>query len=88
VIVVLALMVAPLVVRRSWHIPVFGWVVATAIPAALWDRHLVDGLALLIALYKVAALRRRHRPHHLGKIRLARLCVIGSARIARFTLMR
>jgi signal transduction histidine kinase len=58
-IVVLALMVAPLLVRRTWPIPVFGWVVATAIPAALWDRHLVDGLALLIALYTVAALRPR-----------------------------
>jgi signal transduction histidine kinase len=52
-------MVAPLVVRRIWPIPVFGWVVAAAIPAALWNRHLVDGLALLIALYTVAALRPR-----------------------------
>jgi signal transduction histidine kinase len=59
VIVVLALMVAPLLVRRTWPIPVFGWVVATAIPAGLWDRHLIDGLALLIALYTVAALRPR-----------------------------
>jgi signal transduction histidine kinase len=58
-IVVLALMVAPLLVRRTWPIPVFGWLVATSIPAALWDRHLVDGLALLIALYTVAALRPR-----------------------------
>jgi signal transduction histidine kinase len=58
-IIVLALMVAPLLVRRSWPIPVFGWLVATAVPAALWDRHLVDGLALLIALYTVAALRPR-----------------------------
>jgi signal transduction histidine kinase len=59
VIVVLALMVAPLLVRRTWPIPVFGWVVAASIGAALWDRHLVDGLALLIALYTVAALRPR-----------------------------
>jgi signal transduction histidine kinase len=58
-IVVLALLVAPLVVRRTWPIPVFGWVLVTAVPAALWDRHLVDGLALLIALYTVAALRSR-----------------------------
>src|SRR5215470_4245530 len=58
-VVVLALMVAPLLVRRTWPIPVFGWVVATSIPAALWDRHLVDGLALLIALYTVSALRPR-----------------------------
>jgi signal transduction histidine kinase len=58
-IVVLALMVAPLLVRRIWPVPVFGWVVAVAILAALWDSHLVDGLALLIALYTVAALRPR-----------------------------
>jgi signal transduction histidine kinase len=59
VLVVLAVMVAPLLVRRTWPIPVFGWVVAASIAAALWDRHLVDGLALLIALYTVAALRPR-----------------------------
>ena len=58
-IVVLALIVAPLVVRRVWPIPVFGVVVAAAISAVLWDRRLVDGLALLIALYTVAALRSR-----------------------------
>jgi signal transduction histidine kinase len=58
-IAVLALMVAPLVVRRIWPILVFGVVVAAAIGAVLWDRRLVDGLALLIALYTVAALRPR-----------------------------
>src|SRR5215831_7802037 len=58
-IVVLALMVAPLVVRRVWPIPVFGVMVAACIGAVLWDWRLVDGLALLIALYTVAALRPR-----------------------------
>jgi signal transduction histidine kinase len=58
-IAVLALMVAPLVVRRIWPIPVFGVMLAAAIGAVLWDRRLVDGLALLIALYTVAALRPR-----------------------------
>src|SRR5215468_198313 len=58
-IVVLALMVAPLVVRRIWPIPVFGVMVAACIGAVLWDRRLVDALALLIALYTVAALRSR-----------------------------
>jgi len=58
-IAVLALMVAPLVVRRIWPIPVFGVVVAGVIGAVLWDRRLIDGLALLIALYTVAALRSR-----------------------------
>src|SRR5262245_23901095 len=66
-IVVLALMVAPLVVRRIWPIPVFGVMVAAAIGAVLWDRRLVDGLALLSALYTVAALRpRRARPGGAG----------------------
>jgi len=58
-IAVLALMVAPLVVRRIWPIPVFGVMLAACIGAVLWDRRLVDGLALLIALYTVAALRPR-----------------------------
>jgi len=58
-IAVLALMVAPLVVRRIWPIPVFGVMLAAAVGAVLWDRRLVDGLALLIALYTVAALRPR-----------------------------
>jgi len=58
-IAVLALIVAPLVVRRIWPIPVFGVVAAACIGAALWDRGLVDGPALLIAVYTVAALRSR-----------------------------
>ena len=58
-IAVLALMVAPLVVRRIWPIPVFAVMLAAAVGAVLWDRRLVDGLALLIALYTVAALRPR-----------------------------
>jgi signal transduction histidine kinase len=57
--VVLALIVAPLLVRRIWPIPVFGWVLATSIPAGLWNRHLFAGPALLVALYTVAALRPR-----------------------------
>jgi signal transduction histidine kinase len=56
-IAVLALMVAPLVVRRIWPIPVFGVVAAASIGAALWYRHLLYGPALLIAVYTVAALR-------------------------------
>src|SRR6516164_9455685 len=56
---VLALMVAPLVVRRSWPIPVFAVMLAATIGAVWWDRRLVDGLALLLALYTVAALRPR-----------------------------
>src|SRR5262249_50155893 len=58
-IAVLAVIVAPLVVRRIWPIPVFGVMVAASIGAVLWDKRLVDGLAMLIALYTVAALRPR-----------------------------
>src|SRR5215472_1632885 len=50
---------APLVVRRIWPIPVFGVVAAAAIGAVLWDTHLVAWAALLIAVYTVAALRPR-----------------------------
>jgi signal transduction histidine kinase len=57
--IVLAVIVAPLVVRRIWPIQVFGWILATGIPAALWNKHLVAWPALLIALYTVAALRSR-----------------------------
>ena len=58
-IAVLALIVAPLLVRRIWPIPVFAVMAAAAIGAVWRDRRLVDGLALLIALYTVAALRSR-----------------------------
>ena len=57
--VVLALMVAPLVVRRIWPIPVFGWILVTQIAAVSWDSHLIAGAALLIALYTVARLQSR-----------------------------
>ena len=37
-VVVLAISVAPLVVRRIWPLPVFGWILLTAIAAGLWDK--------------------------------------------------
>lgn len=57
--VVLALLAAPLLVRRIWPIPVFGWILVADIPAFLWNKHLVAGPTLLIALYTVATLRSR-----------------------------
>src|SRR5215470_19324822 len=57
--IVLAMIVAPLLVRRVWPIQVFGWILATGIPAALWNKHLFAAPALLIAVYTVAALRSR-----------------------------
>ena len=58
-VVVLAISVAPLLVRRIWPLPVFGWILLTAIAAGLWSRSAIDGLALLIALYTVASRRPR-----------------------------
>jgi len=58
-LVVLVVITAPLLVRRIWPIPVFGWILATQIPAILWDRNLQVAPALLIALYTVARLQSR-----------------------------
>ena len=58
-VVVLMISVAPLLVRRIWPLPVFGWILLTAIAAGLWSRSAIDGLALLIALYTVASMRPR-----------------------------
>lgn len=56
---VLVIVVAPLVVRRVYPLPVFGWVVLTAGAAGLWNHRIIAGFAVLIALYTVASLRRR-----------------------------
>ena len=59
-VVVLALAAAPLLVRRLWPVPVFAVVLALNAGAGLWGHvHLVNGLASLIALYTVAAMRSR-----------------------------
>src|SRR5580700_11471305 len=58
-IVVLIFTVAPLLVRRIWPVPVFGWILVSAVAAGLWTRSAIDGLALLIALYTVASRRPR-----------------------------
>jgi signal transduction histidine kinase len=58
-LVVLAVITGPLVVRRIWPVPVFGWVLAAQIPAFLWDTQLIALLALLISLYTVARLQSR-----------------------------
>src|ERR1035441_8552637 len=57
-IVVLALAAVPLLFRRIWPVPVFGVVLAVNAGAVLWDgAQQVNGPALLIALYPVAAMR-------------------------------
>jgi len=59
-IAVLALGALPLLVRRIWPMPVFGWVLAANVGVGLWvDFHASNGVALLIALYTVAVMRRR-----------------------------
>jgi signal transduction histidine kinase len=56
---VLIAIAAPLLVRRFFPVPVFGWVLITAGAAGLWNNHVVAGLAVLIALYSVAVARPR-----------------------------
>ena len=58
-VVVLVISVTPLLARRIWPLPVFGWILLTAIAAGLWSRSAIDGPALLIALYTVASRRPR-----------------------------
>jgi signal transduction histidine kinase len=54
----LFLSAAPLLVRRIWPVPVLGCVLAVSLAVAI-DSHTANGLALLIALYTVAAMRPR-----------------------------
>lgn len=60
ILVVVALTV-PLVVRRIWPSAVFGWLFAVSAAAGLWDVRLVVSLALVVALYTVAAQESRRR---------------------------
>ena len=58
VVAVATLTALPLLARRRWPVAVFGCVMALCLVTALWDNfRTVNGLALLIALYTVAALR-------------------------------
>src|SRR2546430_1237115 len=60
VIIVLALAAAPLLARRIWPVPVLGVVLAVNVVAGLWNHaHAVNGVAVVIALYTVAATRPR-----------------------------
>jgi signal transduction histidine kinase len=58
VVIFATLTALPLLARRRWPVPVFSCVMALCLVTALWDNfRTVNGLALLIALYTVAALR-------------------------------
>jgi len=52
-------MVAPLMVRRSWPVPVFAWDMLVAAVTGWWAMQVVWSPALVIALYTVAVLRPR-----------------------------
>lgn len=56
---VLAVLVAPLVVRRSYPVVVLAWLVVGSVVSGSWDHHVIPGLAVLIALYTVASMRPR-----------------------------
>jgi signal transduction histidine kinase len=51
----------PLVVRRVWPSPVFGWLFVVSAAAGLWDVRLVVSFALVVALYTIAAYESRRR---------------------------
>jgi hypothetical protein len=58
VVAVAVLAAVPLLARRRWPVPVFGTVYALCLITGLWDNfRTVNAIALLIALYTVAALR-------------------------------
>lgn len=56
---VLAVLVAPLVVRRRHPVAVLAWLVVGSVVSGSWDHHVIPGLAVLIALYTVASMRPR-----------------------------
>ncbi|MGW6377944.1 sensor histidine kinase [Rhodococcus sp. NPDC055112] len=58
-IAVLVAVLAPLAVRRIFPIPVFAWVLISAVAAGLWNDNVAADLGLLIALYTVAAAQSR-----------------------------
>ncbi len=58
VVSVAVLAAVPLLVRRRWPVPVFGCVLALCLVTGIWDNfRAANVIALLIALYTVAALR-------------------------------
>jgi signal transduction histidine kinase len=51
----LAVIAAPLIVRRIWPLQVFAWLLASSGIAVLWDQHVVAGGALLCGLFSVVS---------------------------------
>jgi signal transduction histidine kinase len=70
-------MVAPLAVRRRWPVAVFAWLVLWSAGLGLWSVAAVPGIALLVALYTVAA--SRSRPVALGAAVVLEAGVLAAA---------
>jgi signal transduction histidine kinase len=71
------LAMAPLAVRRRWPVAVFAWLVACSAGVGLWLPSAVPGVALLVALYTVAA--SRPRPVALGAAAVLEVGVLVAA---------
>jgi signal transduction histidine kinase len=71
------LAMAPLAVRRRWPVAVFAWLVACSAGVGLWSPSAVPGVALLVALYSVAA--SRPRPVALGAAAVLEVGVLVTA---------
>jgi len=56
---VLVILVAPLVLRRIFPIPVLAWLLAASVLSGSWNHHVLPGFALLVALYTVASMQPR-----------------------------
>lgn len=74
--IVLAVVVAPLVARRVYPLPVCAWVLVAAGLAGHWDHRIIAGLAVLIALYTVAALLPRRAGFLGGTVVTAAIIVV------------
>ncbi len=55
VILIFAIQVLPLLLRRVWPVQVFAWILLVTLVSGLRDSNLVDGAPLLISLYTIAA---------------------------------
>jgi signal transduction histidine kinase len=56
---VVVVLVAPLVLRRVFPVPVLIWLLAASVATGMWNDHVIPGLALLVALYTIASLQPR-----------------------------
>jgi signal transduction histidine kinase len=55
------LLIAPLVVRRVWPVPVFGLIVGLSVVISTWDLGAALNVSLVVAAYSVAAFESQRR---------------------------